>query len=106
MSAFFSKLFILYQSKIAKNAVFAMCCEILIAEVRLCFNLVRKCRSAIANYVALQQNQKVYWGSFAALQKLKQLYTLLILRCAFTGRKDCCAFDIMLFVPTSDSIEC
>ena len=34
--------------KIAKNAVFALCCEISIAEVRLRFNLVRKCRSAIA----------------------------------------------------------
>ena len=30
------------------NAVFALCCEISIAEVRLRFNLVRKCRSAIA----------------------------------------------------------
>ena len=48
MSTFFSKLFTLFLSKIAKNAVFALCCEILIAEVRLRFKLVRKCRSVIA----------------------------------------------------------
>ena len=42
------QLFALFLSQMAKNAVFALCCEISIAEVRLHFNLVRKCRSAIA----------------------------------------------------------
>ena len=40
--------YLLFMSKVAKNAVFALCCEISIAEVRLRFNLVRRCRSAIA----------------------------------------------------------
>ena len=48
MSAFFSKLFTLFQSKIAKNAIVALCCEISIVEVRLRLNLVRECCSAIA----------------------------------------------------------
>ena len=48
MSAFISKLFTLFLFKIAKTAVFALCCEISAAEVRLRFNFVRKCRSAIA----------------------------------------------------------
>ena len=63
--------------KIAKNAVFALCCEISIAELMLRFNLVRKCRSAFTNCVALQPNQKVHCGSCATLQKLKKL------NCAF-----------------------
>ena len=42
MSAFFSKLFIFFISKIAKNAVFAFFCEISIAKVRLRFNLLQK----------------------------------------------------------------
>ena len=37
-----------FSLKIAKNAVFALCCEISIAEVRLRFNLVRKYRFPIA----------------------------------------------------------
>ena len=48
MLAFFSKLFTLFLSKIEKNAEFALCCEISIAEVRLRFSLVRKRRSATA----------------------------------------------------------
>ena len=48
MSTFFSKLFAIFLFKIVKSAVFALCCEILIAEVRLRFNLVRACRSAIS----------------------------------------------------------
>ena len=59
----------------------------------------------LRNCVALQLNQKVYCGSCAALQKAKKI-KLRILRCAFAGWKDrCallrCAFDVMLFVPTS-----
>ena len=48
MSAFFSNIFTLILSKIAKNAVFSYCCEISIAEVRLRFNLVRNSHTAIA----------------------------------------------------------
>ena len=48
MSAFFSNLFTLFLSEIAKNAVFAWCCEISIAEGRLHFNLVQKSHSAIS----------------------------------------------------------
>ena len=46
MSAFFSKFFTFFL-KSQKNAVFALCCEISIAEVGLRFSLVPKCRSAI-----------------------------------------------------------
>ena len=70
MSAFFSKLITLFQSKIAKNAVFALCCKILIAKVRLGFNLVRKCRSAVAELLC-------------ALTESKS--SLRMLRCAFAG---------------------
>ena len=35
--------YLLFLSKITKNAVFALCCEISIAEVRLRFNMVRRC---------------------------------------------------------------
>ena len=48
MSAFFSKLFTLFLSKIAKNAVFALRCKISNAEVMWRFNLRRKSYSVIA----------------------------------------------------------
>ena len=48
MLTLFSKLFTLFLSKIAKNAMFLWCCEISIAEVWLRFNLIRHLRSAIA----------------------------------------------------------
>ena len=48
MLAFFSKLFTLFLFIIAKSLVFALRCKISIAEVRLRFNLVRKCHSLIA----------------------------------------------------------
>ena len=48
MSAFFSKFFSFFLSKIEKNAEFALCCEISIGEVRLRFNLARKRHYATA----------------------------------------------------------
>ena len=48
MSAFLSKIFAFFLSKIAKNAVFGFCCEISIAKVWLRYNLLRKSSSAIA----------------------------------------------------------
>ena len=61
--------------KIVKNAVFALCCEISIAKVRLRFNLVpyKNAVPQLRNCVALQLNQKVYCGSCAGVQKLKKL---------------------------------
>ena len=102
MSAFFSKLFALFMSKIAKTEVFALCCEILIAEVRLRFNLERKCRSKIAKFRCASTESKFLCGSCAALQKFKKL------DCAFCAAllliekivALCCAADIMLFMPT------
>ena len=49
------QLFALFLSQIAKNAVFALFCEISIVEVRLRVNLVQKCRSAISE-IALRFN--------------------------------------------------
>ena len=84
MSGLFGKLVTLFQFKIAKNAVFALCCEISIAKVGLRFNLVRKCRSAIAELRCASTESK------SSLQKLRcasesKKIKLRILRCAFTG---------------------
>ena len=57
--------YLLFQSKIAKNAVFALCSEISIAEVRLSFNLVRKCHSAITELRYTSTESK------SSLQKLR-----------------------------------
>ena len=103
MSVFFSKLFTLFQSKIAKNAVFALCCEISNTEVRLRFNLVRKCLPQLRNCVALQLNQKVHCGSCAALQKLKKVNCAFYAALLLVEKSLRCAFVIMLFVPTSES---
>ena len=59
-----------FLSQIAKNAVFALCCEIHFAEGRLRFNLVRKCRSAIA---------ELYCASPKSKSSLRKL------RCTFIG---------------------
>ena len=72
MSTFFGKFFALFLSHLAENAVFALCCKISIAEVRLRFNLVQKCRSAIAEVALCFKNN---------IKKTK----LRTLRCAFTG---------------------
>ena len=56
-----------FLSKIVKNAVFQFCFEIFIAKVRLRFNLVRKCRSAIAELRCALTESKVHCGSCAAL---------------------------------------
>ena len=59
MSAFFSKLFTLFLPKIGRTAVFALCCEISIAEVKLRFNLYENAVPLVRNCVALQLNQKL-----------------------------------------------
>ena len=92
--------------KIAKNAVFALYCEISIAEVRLRFNLVQKCRSAIAELHCASTKSKSSLRKLRCASEIKKIQ-LRILRCAFSGLKDrCallrCAFDIILFVATSD----
>ena len=91
--------------KLQKNAVFALCCEISIAEVRLRFNLVRKCRSAIAELRCAIDKSKRSLRKLRCASEIKKI-KLRILRYAFTNQKDrCallrCAFDIVLFVPTS-----
>ena len=106
ISGLFSKLFTLFQSKIAKNAVFALCGKISIAEVKLRFNLVRKYRSAIAELRCASTESKSSLRKLRCASESKKI-KLRILRCALTGWKDrCallrCAFDIMLFMPTSD----
>ena len=80
MSAFFSKLFTIFQSKIEKNAVFALCFEISIADVTLRLNFVRKCHFAIAELRCATTESK------SSLRKLR------------------CGFGTMLFVSTSDKI--
>ena len=66
-----------FLSQIAKNAVFALCCEISVTQARLRFNLVRKCRSAIAELRCASIELKSSLRSCAELQKLKKL------NCAF-----------------------
>ena len=84
MLAFFCKLFTLFLSKIAKNAVFAMHCEISIAEVRLRFNLVRKRHSAIAELRCASYKSKSSLRKLHCASEIKKI-KLRILRCAFTG---------------------
>ena len=59
-------MFTLFLSNTAKTAVFALCCEISMVEVRLRFNLVGKFHSAIAE-VALQKLKKINSVFCAAL---------------------------------------
>ena len=73
MSAFFSKLFTLFLSKIAKNAVFALCREISIAEVKLRFNLVRKCRSAIAELLCASAESKSSLGKLRCASGIQNI---------------------------------
>ena len=84
MLAFFCKLFTLFLSKIAKNAVFALLCEISIAEVRLRFNLVRKCRSAIAQLRGASTKSKSSLRKLRCACEIKKI-KLRISRCVFTG---------------------
>ena len=60
MSAFSGKIFALFLSKIAKNAVCALCCEISIAEVRLRDDLVPKYRFAIAELRCVSTESKSF----------------------------------------------
>ena len=91
MSGLFSKLLTLFQSKIAKNAVFALCCEISIVEVRLRFNLVRKWRSAIAELRC-------------ALTELKS--SLRKLRCASEIKLNCAFGAALLMVAKFVALCC
>ena len=86
--------------KIAKNAALTLYREISIAEVRLLFKLVQKCRSAITELRCASTKSK------SSLRKLRCASEIRKMRCAFSGWKDrCallrCAFDIVLFVPIS-----
>ena len=78
MLAFVSKLFTLFLSKLAKNAVFALCCKILVAEYWLRFNLLRKCQSAIAELRCASTESK------SSLRKLcnalRWIYTVSVFR--------------------------
>ena len=70
--------------KIVKNAIFALCCEISIAEVRLRFNLGRKCRSAIAELRCASTESKSSLRKLCCASEIKKIQ-LRILRCAFTS---------------------
>ena len=73
MSVFFSKLFAIFLSKIAKNAVFALYCEISIAEVRLLFNLVRKCLSANAELRCASTESKSSMQKLHCVSEIKKI---------------------------------
>ena len=81
---FFLATCLLFSVKIAKNAVFALCCEISITKVGLRFNLVRKCRSAIAELRCPSTESKSSSRKFRCASAIKKI-NLRILRCAFTG---------------------
>ena len=80
MSALFSKLFTQFLSKIAKNAVFALCCELSIAEVKLCFNLVRKCRSAIAELRCTSTESKSLLQNLRCASDIKKIKSVKVVR--------------------------
>ena len=81
MSAFFSILFtIFFLSKIEKNAVFAFCCDILVTEVRLRFNLVRKCRSAISELRCALEIKKIKLPICAAFLLVEKVLRFVALR--------------------------
>ena len=84
MPAFLSKLFTFFLPKIAKNAVFALFCEISVAEVRLRFNLVQKCCSAIAELRCASTESKSSLWKLRCASEIKKI-KLRILRCAFIG---------------------
>ena len=105
MSVFLCKLGTLFCLKTQKNAVLALCSEISIAKVRLRFNLVRKCRSAIVKLRCASTESKSLLRKLRCASEMKKIQSR-ILRCAFTRWKDrCvllrCASGIMLFVDTS-----
>ena len=79
MPAFFSKLFTYFCLKLQKYAVFPLYWKISFVEVRLRFNLVQKCCSAMAKLCCMSTELKslAYRGSCAQVQKLKKL------NCAF-----------------------
>ena len=71
-----------FWSQIAKNAVFALCCEIHFAEGRLRFNLVRKCRFAIAELCCASTESKSSLRKLRCASEIKKIKSR-ILRCAF-----------------------
>ena len=81
MSTFFSIFSFCVQSR--KNAAFAFCCEISIAEVRLRFKLVRKCRSTIAELRCASTESKSSLRKLRCASKTKKI-KLRILRSVFT----------------------
>ena len=98
-----------FRMKLQKNAVFALCCEISVAEVKLRFNLVRKYCFAIAGLRCASTESKISLRKLRCASEIKKI-KLRILRCAFTGWKNrCallrCAFDILLVVPTYVNIS-
>ena len=100
MLAFFSKLFALFLSKLAKTEVFVLCCESSITNIRFHFNYwFKNAVLQLRNCVALPLNQKVYCGSCSALQNIKKL------NCAFCALRALlrCVFGVMLCVPASAS---
>ena len=79
----FHKLFTFFLPKIAKNAVFALCCKTSVAKVRLRFNLLRKSRPAIAEMRFALTELESSLRKLRCASKIKK--KLRILRCAFTG---------------------
>ena len=67
-----------------KNAVIALCCEILIVEVKLRFNSERKCRSAIVELHRASTESKSSLRKLRCALKIKKI-KLRLLRCVFTG---------------------
>ena len=72
MPAFFNKLFTLFLPKIAKNALIALCCEILIAKVKLLFNLVQKRLSAIAEMRCASTESKTSLRKLRCASEIKK----------------------------------
>ena len=109
MSVFFCQLCALFCLKLQKNAAFAMCCEISIAEVRLRFNLVRKCRSAIVELRCASTESKSLLRKLRCASEIKKkLIAHFALRfhwlkrsLRFVALRFVALFDIMLFVPTT-----
>ena len=73
-----------FSPKIAKNAIFALCREISIEKVRLRFDLVRKCRSAIAELRCASTESKSSLRKSRCALEIKKIQ-LRTLNCAFTG---------------------
>ena len=62
-----------FRSKIAKNAVFTLCCQTSIAEVGLRCNLVQKCHSAIAKLGCASTELKSSLQKLCCASKIKNI---------------------------------